>query len=85
MKCSHEIVQLGINVVFFFSFLHIYATFYHAGWIASLPRQHFLYSVLFCPCFTDIYCPQDKIKLDKILPSSQLNWNGDLISGLINE
>ena len=83
MKCSHEIVQLGINVVFFFSFLHIYATFYHAGWIASLPMLHFLYGVLFCPCFTDIYCPQDKIKLDKILPSSQLNWNGDLISSLI--
>ena len=41
MKCSHEIVQLGINVVFLNFFFYIYTTFYLAGWIASSPMQDF--------------------------------------------
>ena len=35
-----------MNVIFFFSFLHIYTTFYHAGWIASSPMQDLLYQFL---------------------------------------
>ena len=41
MKYYHEMIQLGMNVVFFFSFLHICTTFNHAGWIAFLPMQDY--------------------------------------------